>query len=823
MPAQNLPPLEKDGSIVTGQLQNGITYYLASNPRFKGVADFALVMRGRPDTSTIRKKLSSLPHFTKTLPYEFLSRKGIGCGPEGYISYPDGATIYRFHDVQVIDQKTSDSTMLMMFDIIDSEPCQYAVIVSGDINVQNLINRMTVFSMSVSKRNPLYSKPSYSWVPSRTTSFSHDSTGRTTLALELRSPRTPDGLMNTIQPFLTQVYMSELMAIIRNRISETFVSRDVPLRTLSVDYVGSADTFGDERLKIGLEVAQGKQIQATIGLSAVIAELAARGVSSAEYKVARQQTLKQLLVPEENSVLVDRCIASYLHGADLAKASAKIDYINSRNMNIDSELKFFNEYIKVLLSSPENMSVSWGWSEPGVDDWTREMAFSMTWNSVSQLDKPQFVWLKDEGDTLDFGKGKSRAKLRSSTYDPSIEGEIWTFSNGMKVIFRNMPSPDNQFSYSLFIRNGYSSVKGLKRGEGAFYSDMLWLYDIAGMRGRDFRKVLKANDVEMNANVTLSDMRISGSAPSDKLKLVLKALLSVANDRTLNEEAFKTYRKTEYVKLSPANLDSLLYPNYPYSAVKTTLGLTEKVQADANSYFEREFLRVDDGFLVIAGNLSRKSVQNVLSYFIGGFKVSRMRSDRPVIQYRYGTGDVTYSSSGYDKRVEIGMVAALPYTTENNMAFLIASMQMGKALSGVMASNGFSLSMSPSLNLYPTESAEAIFHCLPVPEEGLPFGVETGSKHPMQAVAYAKMALNDVLEMPIDEPTLAAFKTLLKTQYSERISDRNYYIEMVLLRSAYGKDILTNWQNRIDNTSAERVNIIKDVLSEGFRIEYVVK
>lgn len=89
MPGQNLPPLQKDGNITTGQLQNGISYYLVNNPKLKGVADFALVLNGRPDTADARKGLVSLHHFNKTMPYKFLARKGIGCRPEGYISYPD--------------------------------------------------------------------------------------------------------------------------------------------------------------------------------------------------------------------------------------------------------------------------------------------------------------------------------------------------------------------------------------------------------------------------------------------------------------------------------------------------------------------------------------------------------------------------------------------------------------------------------------------------------------------------------------------------------------------------------------------------------------
>ena len=97
-----------------------------------------------------------MPHFNKTIPYKFLSRKGIGCRSEGYISYRDDATIFRFDDVPVFDQAASDTTLLMLFDLIAAQPCQHAIIIAGDINPTAIKERMNVFSLMVPSRNPAY-------------------------------------------------------------------------------------------------------------------------------------------------------------------------------------------------------------------------------------------------------------------------------------------------------------------------------------------------------------------------------------------------------------------------------------------------------------------------------------------------------------------------------------------------------------------------------------------------------------------------------------------------------------------------------------------
>jgi hypothetical protein len=821
MPGQNLPALQKDGNITTGQLQNGISYYLVTNPNLKGVADFALVLNGRPDTADARNCLTSLPHFNKTSPYKFLSRKGIGCRPEGFISYPDGATLYRFDDVPIIDQASSDSTLLMIFDIIYQHAFPCAIIISGDINVGNLINRMTVFSMSVPQRNPVSQNEPYSWKPSDAMKFNFHPSGRTSVSLDLRSQRTPQEMMNTIQPFLTDMYVHCLELIIKSRMMETADSRNIPVMSISSEYINSSMTSGDEHLKVSFGTAKGQMIQASLCMASVVAELARNGVTKAEYKTAMGVVGSYLSEIQDNSDMLEQCVASYLHGSDLATMASKLSYITSRNLNPDIELELFNNFAKAFLDNPDNIAITWTGSEDECDEWTRETIFALAWKAVSSAENIQYPWVVSDSDTLMIGKKKIKSKLKSTSADAVSGGEIWTFANGMKVIFKQQSSPSKEFSYSMLINGGFSTVKDLSRGEGAFFSDMLWLYDIAGMPGVSFQKVLKANNVNMSSSVSLSDMRLYGSAPSNKFMLVMKALVSVANDRVLNTAAFESYKRLERPKR--AILDSLMYPGYDYSMKKTPSGLVDKTQNDAHEYFERQFLKVNDGVLVIIGDLSEERVQKILESYLGNFRVSKVVPGRPAIQYKYRQGDVTYSSEGQNKIIEIGMAASIPFTTENNMAFLITALQLHHTLAGSLAEQGYSVSMKPSVKLYPMESVELVFECLPVPECGLPLGINSGSENPIRAVNVAKKVISDILAQPITDADLNAYKTLLTNQFSSRLSVPGNFINAILLRFAYGKDIITDYNGRITNTSAERVNQVKKTLADGMRIEYVVK
>ena len=115
------------------------------------------------------------------------------------------------------------------------------------------------------------------------------------------------------------------------------------------------------------------------------------------------------------------------------------------------------------------------------------------------------------------------------------------------------------------LKGGYSLVPGLKSGEGAYVSDMLSLYDVPGMSCYNFSNMLSANGISMSREVTVSDLRISGAAPSSRLHLLLRSLCSLAENRTMNRAAYDYYRECNKVKAlektsMEAVLDSLMFP-----------------------------------------------------------------------------------------------------------------------------------------------------------------------------------------------------------------------------------------------------------------------
>ena len=822
VPAQNLPALQKDGAVSTGTLQNGITYYLVTNSTTKGVADFALVRKGCSDTLASREELVSLPHFNKTIPYRFLSRKGIGCRPEGYMTYGGGNTVYRFDDVPVFDQAASDTTLLLLFDLIAAQPCQHAVVIAGDITPAALLERMKVFSMMVPSRNPGYTKEAYSFKTSGGTLYSFTESARPSLKVEFRSPRTPDAQMNTIQPFISRLYALELKEIVDNRLEEVFSERGIPALDLATTCLGSAETSGDERFTVEVVTSPDQLVQATLAVASVLSEIGSRGVDGDEYRTAKSTVISRLGHPRSNDDLVRQCISSYLYGSDLASTDTKVKFLTSRPMDADTEARLFNNYISAILSDTDNMSVSWTGTPEEYGVLSYELLFKAMWNSVAMLDTRTYQWSVNAADTSRLWNGKGKTKFKNAESEFVSGGETWTYANGMKVIYKKLATP-GRFAYSLMIRGGYTLVRDLGKGEGAFFSDMLSLCSVAGMSGKDFIRLMNINGIEMKYQVTGADLRVYGEAPSNRLDLLMKGLLSLADERKPDNAAFVTYRRAQAASLKPAFLDSLMYKDYMYSPVKTPSGLNDQTYAKALGYFNSEFIRVNDGVLVLAGDLGYDATQKKLAMYLGGFRTTKTVVGRTPVSYKLGSGSTSYSMPGTPTRVMIGMAFTKPFTTENYMAFRIASLALKRAVTGAMGAVGFSVAMDENYGIYPLEGGELVFTCSPVPDAGLPKAIAGGEDHPRKALLDARKAIDDILKNPIPAAELQACKSLLTNSYTSVLADPEGYVDAILMRYTYGKDVLTNYSARIGSVTAANVQQIYQALSEGIRIEYVVK
>ncbi len=827
--AQKLVSLPKASDTVTGTLPSGISYYIVTDSECKGYADFALVQKGPVEKTLSRELLSDLPNFRKDKPYEFLSRRGIGYNDDGFVSYSDSCNIFRLRGVHTDDSTVTDTTLLMLFALGSRYPYEQAVIISGDVNSSQIRERMDVFSMMVTPREKSPERNSQLWRPSggKVLRYRESSGEEAAFSISYTSPRTPPDVMPTVQSTVTKLFAAELGFIVKHRVSQYFRLHGIASGGLEWRYRSSADSPLCEKYTLTVKTLPSQIEKAVKACAEIFADLDQKGAGTAEYSLARELFVIEPVSHER------RCISAFLYSAPLASCEEEDNYLRSRKISAEREVPYFNSFVSALLGPSANLEFSL--TSPAVSSCP----------SVEELgDIFSSAWLKSPANTsfhnvaADSSKlsGPSmKVKLKSSVSEPVTGGTMWTFSNGMRVIYKQSGS-ERSFRYCLLLNGGYSKVAGLRRGEGGFVQDIFSLYSIAGLEGSTFRSMLEANKVSLSCTVTESDMRLSGEAPSERLQLVLKALVSAASSRKMDRKAFPLFKGSAAAALAGGRkerealdvlMDSLLIPDYRYTAVRDLAALGDDLPARADEYFSAQLRNCSDGVLILTGNLDEFELKKQLMRYLGGFETSSRHSVRPAISLSAPTSVQTFTEWAPMMKtgdgipsVNMALTAAMPFSPERDMSFRIALKIMRERIISELPELGMSVSVSGRYELFPMERMSVHLSLRQVPGEGLPEGVI--SEDPLVAISQIRSLLADIASTGIGERELNFHKTWLGSELERERASREGIEQAAILRYSLGKDIASRYKAQLKSVDASSVKQVLSAIAGGGRVEYIV-
>ncbi len=821
MPAQDVPVLAADPAVAGGVLPNGLSYYLVTNPAVKGTADFALVQKtGRltpadsPGMKAVDEARESLSSLRRTgSPSDFLARRKAVCGRDGYVKVTDDATVYRFSEM---DLGAVDSLLLLIMDIVDRPngiedeflekwyaPSDQAVIISGDIDSKAVASKLNSMSYMIPARKS-EPRPEYAdEMPHELVSISAvpGNPSLSAVSATWRSKRAPREYMNTVQSEIFEMSLNTLGNAAVNRIRKTLKAMDIPVAEVSYEHICSSTYPYDDSITIFAVVGSEDASDVSGAMAEIMASINEYGIGKNEYLIAESSYIQKVTDDAErpftpNGEYVDRCVNAFLYNAPLASSSERLAFHTSRNLPDTMRQRLFNDIAKAVIDTV--------WSgkpaEPSVD-------------AVIS-------------DTLYGSVVPGKMKIKSSKKEPVSGGTIWTFSNGFKVIYRKMPS--ERIYYGLALNGGYGSIGDLEAGEGAFLSDYFRTCRVADMSAEEFIEALGKEGVTMDLTVNMSNTMVSGSLPKEKMSLLLRSLLLLANERTPDEAAFDYYKRSEYMALDNSAgsfyarmtaIDSIVCPDYRYSSYKVKGKISGDFRKKAEAFYDGEFAKMNDGALIIAGDMNEEKLKKELLPYVGEFRTSGSISRKPAVHYQAVSGTSTYTVDGNGENIDVVISSRLPVTMENYIAAEFAAMVLERRLSEFLVNTGTCFSLIHECWIYPEERMNVLISVSEASPEGFQTGVE--QKTAIGVLGDVRSALSGLDEIEVSDDELNAWKAMLKHQVALEMKSPAYWIEAIALRYLIGKDLSTGYEAKIDAVTADKVKSVLAGLGTGCKVEYV--
>lgn len=810
MPAQTLPPLTVDKSIQKGSLSCGVTYYMVTSPQEKGYAEMAIVQQDSPLTE---EKVNDLHP-------AFLGRMGIARPETGFMREQDGATVYRLSRVPIYRAEVLDSTLLYAFGRIAATDARQALVIAGDIDPVELKKKMDIFSLLVRPyRGPAAPSLPYVWTPDPAPRILLVPEGPSAVQVRYASARVPQALMNTAQAQATDILQWEFMVLLHHRLERNLQEAGVPYTDIHFEILDSSDQGGDEHYSVRVETAPDWRMKAMEVLSATLAEADAFGVTVEEFSDGKRfllpRILRQSAQKPGQAEMTERCVSNFLYDANLAPMSETAWLLARKRVPEAVETRFLNQFSSAVLEQLSNLELSWTAAPDSLDDDLILFRYNLAWlySSLSPSGR-EYRW--SVPDSSGLLHQPPRVKIAKEKEEPLTGGLLWTFSNGIRVAYKQVPG-SGMFSYALQLDGGLSQIPDLTEGEGGHIASLLSLYTVGGLSPRSFRDLMQVNGIRMETQTDLNNLIVRGDAPSAQLELVLNMLLSLANERALDPEAYGQYALNESIREDglDARLESLLYPGYVYSSRKKPGALTVATPAKAERYFEDRFSRVNNGILILTGDVQEAVLKRLLLRYLGGFRtVKGAATGRKAAALHPISGTITHEGTG-PTGIYLLLDTEYALTASNYATMQVVKELFRKVLAQELATTGLSFDVDMQLMAYPQERLRMAVFLRPAgPEPAREMEV---------LLPRVRNALAAAVARPVAAKDLDAWRNLVFQRMHSALESPDTIVTALIARYGAGKDMVSKYAENIKAVTADKVRQMAQALVKGGRVEYVVK
>lgn len=824
-------------NLANGVLPNGISYYLLHNNDSKGYADYSLIQRGMAGNRAISDILSETENF-KTRPYRFLSSKGIAYGEDGYVSSFGNDAVIRFRDVPVYDSAAADSSLMLVFELMKDSPAEQALVICGDIDAQKMLQQIKLLSLSIPERSSITETSPYTWEASYSPAIICEENNASNLAsieFSYTRPRTPEEFMTGTRPYVSKVLSGMLGNILTWRIESSFRAAGIPLSGIRTIDIGSAQTPYDEQFIISLNTSAEKLYDAVAALSGSLASIDIGGATLEELKLAKGASSWELSHDAAKGSIVsnreytDLCIASYLYGAPVLAKNAVRNYFSGRYMDPELELSVFNKFASAVLSPSDNLTVRICAPKGGADSEIIARTLSGNWHPIPEAASSAYS-------ELNSPTRLKKTKIKTSLTDPVTSGTVWTFANGFKLTYKNIP--DNEgISYALVLRGGATSIPNLKQGEYAFANDLVSLFKVAGMSADSFRKSLLSKSVSFNPEIGISDFTIRGEAPSGQLETLMCALALYANRRQVDAQAFDYYKLCKSIEAESRRIsedgvrdrmEDMAVRNNLYSSFLDTDKLDVSLMSKLDKYLDLLFSKTDDGSLVIIGDLDQTELLNTVSKYAGlfgtGRKVPAAAGEQFYLIPGWNTRTYDAATSGMGpetKGVNILLSTYYPFSVKNSIASEIACEAIKLELNRALAEYGMYAVLDRENYLSPSEMISVFISCKPCNPEGLPSAVRPQNMD--KALASVRKVIAALSLTRISEGLLEASKNNIGHRYASQANSPSFLMEAAIIRNSLGMNIVSGYKPILDSVKESDVSEVLKYLDNALKVEFIYK
>ena len=200
----------------------------------------------------------------------------------------------------------------------------------GDVDAGKVIERLRGLSYMTPKY-PSRPRREYVWNSSEDVLVKVQNNGSplSEFRFDWKLPRTPRKNMNTVQPLVVEMYMTELSLLAERRLKDAFMAADLPYASVACSYAQPANHLDDDAFTVEVKTAKEDADKAVRIAASVLSSIASGDITETQQGDVENLCHDIRLSNEKtfsNAQHVRRCASAFLYNESLASEKTKNDF-----------------------------------------------------------------------------------------------------------------------------------------------------------------------------------------------------------------------------------------------------------------------------------------------------------------------------------------------------------------------------------------------------------------------------------------------------------------------------------------------------------------
>lgn len=712
-------------------------------------------------------------------------------------------------------------------------PDNQAIIVVGDINVDEVENAIKKLWADVPARSNRGERPLYSVddnVEPIVAIVQDKEAQQTRVQVDFKKPKLPKAMRQTNEAYLISILQRLVCDMLDYRFQDLALEPDASLVAGGAFYselVKEKDAFSAVYL-----AKAGKETQALYDLLIQLEKMRRYGFNASELERVKTEMLTQYeeLYNERNTVrnisYAQEYIRHYLDDEvipgiewEYKTLQQLLPMIDINTINNIAKQFITDQNVIVSIMAPDNDVVQLP---------TQEQVLEM----LQQVKSAEIEAPVEEEISANLVKKEPKiGKIKSINQNKSLGTTEWILSNGIKVIFKPTEFKQDEIRMSAFSKGGTSLVATEDLASAALATDIIEFSGLADFSMTQLQKVLVGKNVSIGPSISAYREEMNGSSTVKDLETLLQLNYLYFTAPRKDEKAFQSLKEILATQLANRSKNpkaifgdsvAMIQNNYsPRTLIFDTKALEMVSLEKALEIYKQRFANPADFTFTFVGNIDPNDEQTktIICKWIGGLKTKSKREtikDHGVrapqgefksyfqrsMQTKTATNRIQYTS--YD----------MPYTLANDLNMeMLGRILSTRYLESIREREGGSYGVGCS----------GVMDIQPVPRARLLMQFDTD---PLKQAKLMSIIHEEVKTIAKDGPLatdLQKEKESMLKDYTENLEKNSYWGTVLYMYYMYGVNYITDYKKEVEALTEQSVQkTLQQLLKSGNMFEVVM-